>query len=385
MGPITLFLLDLAPMVMTPKSSNERPDNPAKAREVRQHAQQRAERILQFRAELAELEREQALTLTTEQRARLEPHLEQLLGQLRQRFGVDATESARRISWGMRTVSLLGGVALLAAAVLFFHRIWGHLPAMAHVSILLAGPLLLLGAAEWAYARQVPLYYVGLLGLAAGAGFVMELGALGGILNLTPSAHALLAWGLFGLLLAYAYGLKLLLAGGVVLLCAYTAGLGLEMKGACWFGFFQEPQFLLPGAALLYSVPWATKGRGPQEFASVYRLCGSGLGLSALLLLSTLGDHNWGGLSPSLVEGLYQIIGLLLSAGVVWHGVHLARSGLVNLGVAGFVVFLYARLHAWWWHWMPKYLFFLLIGLIALGLLLVFRALRARVSEEVAP
>lgn len=85
-----------------------------------------------------------------------------------------------------------------------------------------------------------------------------------------------------------------------------------------------------------------------------------------------------------MVEGLYQILGLLLSAGVACHGVQLGRSGLVNLGVGGFVIFLYVRLHAWWWHWMPKYLFFLLIGLIALGLLLVFRALRARVAPKEA-
>jgi len=44
-------------------------------------------------------------------------------------------------------------------------------------------------------------------------------------------------------------------------------------------------------------------------------------------------------------------------------------------------VFLFVRLHAWWWHWMPKYLFFLLLGLIAIGLLLVFRRIRTRLGE----
>ncbi|MBI5384755.1 MAG: DUF2157 domain-containing protein [Verrucomicrobia bacterium] len=369
---------------MTPKSSDPSPDNPAQARATRQQAQQRADRIGQFRAELAELEREQALALTPEQSTRLEAHLEELLGRLRQKFGVDATESARRISWGMRLASLLGAIALFAAAVLFLQRIWGYLPPAGQVSILLVTPLLLLGAAEWAYARQAPLYYVGLLALAAGVGFAMELGTLGGVLNLTPSVHVLLVYGLFALLLAYAYGLKLLLAAGAVLVCAYSAGVAFEFKGASWFGLFQETQYLLPGAALLYAVPWATKGRGPQEFALVYRLCGGGVSLGALLLLSTMGDLCCGGLSPRMTGGLYQIFGLLLSVGIVWHGVRLARSGLVNLGVVSFVTFLYLRLHAWWWDWMPKYVFFLLIGLIALGLLLVFRALRARVSGEEA-
>jgi predicted RND superfamily exporter protein len=32
----------------------------------------------------------------------------------------------------------------------------------------------------------------------------------------------------------------------------------------------------------------------------------------------------------------------------------------------------------WWWDWMPKYLFFLVIGLISVALLVVFKRLRAR-------
>jgi hypothetical protein len=66
---------------------------------------------------------------------------------------------------------------------------------------------------------------------------------------------------------------------------------------------------------------------------------------------------------------------------VVFHGLRLGRSGLVNLGAGAFIVFLFIRLHAWWWDWMPKYLFFLTIGLTAIGLLLVFRRIRARLSE----
>jgi hypothetical protein len=78
-----------------------------------------------------------------------------------------------------------------------------------------------------------------------------------------------------------------------------------------------------------------------------------------------------------------QIAGMVLSTGVIFHGVRLGRSSLVNLGALAFVVFLYVRLHSWWWHWMPKYLFFFLIGLTAIGLLLIFRVLRTRLSIRV--
>ncbi len=47
------------------------------------------------------------------------------------------------------------------------------------------------------------------------------------------------------------------------------------------------------------------------------------------------------------------------------------------MGAAFFAIFLITRFVAWWWEWMPKYLFFFLVRAIALGLLTAFRRLRA--------
>jgi uncharacterized membrane protein len=350
--------------------------------DARNKAQQRVDRIELFRSELAELEREGALNLTPDQRSRLDAHHSELLAGFQRRFGVDVTDSGKRVSWGMRIASLLGGAALIAALVLFLHRIWGNLPGAVQVAILTTAPLALLAGAEAAFARQADRYYVGLLVLAAGVTFVMELSTLGSVLNLVDSPHILLAWGLFAVLVAYAYGLRLMLGAGLVLLCVYTAALVLSFQGYYWAGFMQRTQWLLPGALVLYCVPWFTARQGSDEFEFVYRACGAGIGLSALLLLSISGDLCCGPLRPGAAEAGYQVIGLLLSAGVVVHGVRLSRKGLVNLGVAGFMVFLFVRLYAWWWQWMPKYLFFLLIGLIAIGLLLVFRRIRSRLGER---
>jgi hypothetical protein len=66
---------------------------------------------------------------------------------------------------------------------------------------------------------------------------------------------------------------------------------------------------------------------------------------------------------------------------VLVHGLRLGHTSLVNVGALAFIVFLFVRLHAWWWDWMPKYLFCLLLGLIAFGLLLVFRRLRGRILQ----
>ena len=348
---------------------------------VKRTAQQRADRIAAFRAELAELEREGGLTLTPEQRARLDAHYEGVLSALTRQYGVDVTESAKRISWGMRLATLLGGVALFAALVLFLHRVWGVVPPVVQVALLVVIPLIFLAAAEWSFRQRVDRYYTGLLALAAGASFVMELNALGAIYNVSSSPHAFLAWAMFAILVAYAYGLRLLLGAGLLLLCAYTAALWIAASGGYWASIPDRAGSLLPAAAILYVFPSLKIHRDSDDFGIVYRLCGAATMLVALLVMSERADLYWLGLPASARETLCQLAGLALSAGVTFHGFRLARNGLVNLGAAGFVVFLFVRLYEWWWNWMPKYLFFLLIAMIAFLLVWLFRRIHLRLAQ----
>ena len=44
-------------------------------------------------------------------------------------------------------------------------------------------------------------------------------------------------------------------------------------------------------------------------------------------------------------------------------------------------MFLFCRLYHWWWDWMPKFLFFAVIGAIAIVLVWGFKRLRARLTE----
>ena len=91
--------------------------------DLRKAAQQRVDRIAWFKAELSDLAKEGGLTLTAEQQSRLDAHLQGLLSRFRAEYGVEATDSTKRVSWGMRVASLLGAAALLAAAILFLHRV----------------------------------------------------------------------------------------------------------------------------------------------------------------------------------------------------------------------------------------------------------------------
>ena len=102
------------------------------------------------------------------------------------------------------------------------------------------------------------------------------------------------------------------------------------------------------------------------------------------LFLPMLVLGNWGRLSylefdSSLIEGSYQVLGFAMSAGAIWLGARRQWGEVVNTGAVFFVIFLYTKFYDWWWEIMPKYLFFLVLGLTAVLLIFVMRRLRANV------
>ncbi len=61
---------------------------------------------------------------------------------------------------------------------------------------------------------------------------------------------------------------------------------------------------------------------------------------------------------------------------MIWLGARRNWADVRNTGITFFVIFLYTKFFDWWWEAMPKYLFFLVLGLSALLILLVLRRLR---------
>src|SRR5437773_416572 len=153
----------------------------------RLEAQQQADRIRIFREELRELERQQVLQLTPDQRARFDAWSAARLSELASHYDVDTSVSQKQVSWGMRIVSTLGGLAICAAVVLFFSRFWGYLDTPAQVAIVLLTPLAALAGVEYAAQRERTLYFAGLMALVALACFIMNLAVLGRIFNLTST------------------------------------------------------------------------------------------------------------------------------------------------------------------------------------------------------
>jgi hypothetical protein len=54
-----------------------------------------------------------------------------------------------------------------------------------------------------------------------------------------------------------------------------------------------------------------------------------------------------------------------------WREVTQAATGFL-------VIFVFAKCFDWWWAWMPRYLFFLLLGSLAIATLVVLGRLRAQ-------
>jgi uncharacterized membrane protein len=267
----------------------------------------------------------------------------------------------------MRIASTLGGIAICAAVVLFFARYWGYLDTSAQIAILVVVPLLALAAAEFAAWRERTLYFTGLLALLAFASFVMNLAVVGSIFNIVSTERALLAWGAFALLLAYRYGLRLQLALGLLLSMGYGAAMVTAHFGYRWFDFGQRPELVALLALLVFWAPFAIRHTRQRDFPPVYRLVGAIVFYLCVLSLADWGIPSYMSFDHQNIERFYEFVGLLTSAGAIWLGISRQWNNVVNTSATAFVIFLFTRLYHWWWDWMPKYLFFAVIGALGVG------------------
>jgi Predicted membrane protein (DUF2157) len=343
--------------------------------------QERADRLRNFSRELEALEREHVLQLTPEQRARLNAYVERTLRELAAQYDVDTTESQRQVSLGMRIASALGGLALCAAVVLFLARYMGYWSTAVQVSVLAAGPIALTFGAEYAARRERTLYYAALISLVAFGAFVANLIMLGAIFNLAPTPNALAVWGLFGVALAYHFGLRLLLAAGLSMLVGWLTAASNSWRGWWWIEFERRPEEVMLAGLLLAATPLVVRHARRSDFPPVFRLVGMLALFLPMLFLSAAGQSSYLPWDDRTVEHFYQGAGVMAAAAAVWIGIRNNWTGVVNTGTAFFTIFLFFRLVDLWWNWMPKYLFFLLIGLIAIALVAVFKRLRGRMRS----
>ncbi|MFG0721271.1 DUF2157 domain-containing protein [Pseudomonas sp. GLN_6] len=344
----------------------------------RSDAQQRADDIGVFNRELARLEAEQVLSLSDSQRASLHGYQQQLLNRYLAAFDIDHDIQARQLSLGMRIASFLGALALAASVFFLFYQFWGLFGTRSQVMILLTASLASFGLTLWVQRLDSSGYFSKLAALVAFTCFVLNIVMLGQIFNITPSNNALLPWALYALLLAYACGARLLLAAGLSCLLAFVAARIGSWDGIYWLGFAQRPENFIPAALLIFVLPLLVDQRRFDGFAVIYRVFGLLGVFLPVLVLAYWGEASYLNWPVEMIETVYQSAGFILAALVIWLGVRRDWAEVVNTGLSFFVIFLYTKLFDWWWGSMPKYLFFLVLGLSAVLILLVLRRLRSR-------
>ncbi|MFB3855579.1 MAG: DUF2157 domain-containing protein [Vicinamibacterales bacterium] len=347
---------------------------------TREQAQARVDRIRAFRDELAELESAGVLRLRDEERNHLAAHHDELLRLLAARFDVDRSEAEKQMSLGMRIASFLGALAFSIACFLFFYRFWGLMSVPLQGAILSAAPLLAVAGVEVAARREKTLYVASILSLVAFACFVLDISVLGSIFNMAPSAFSLLPWGLFALALAYGYRLRLLLLIGIAVSGGFVAAILADAAGLDWTAFALRPEGIVAAGLLaLAAAAWEERHDRPA-FAQVYRLTGWVAVLLPMLFLCQEAGFSYLPFGATAVERLYDVAAVVAGAAALWTGIARRRLGVVNTATLFASLFLFLKLYDWLWDWMPRYLFFFLVGLLALGVLALLQRLRRRLG-----
>lgn len=338
-------------------------------------SQQRAAAILTFREELARLQAEGVLSLDAATLERLHTRHDAELARLSASGDVDLTAGAARLSTGMRVATLLGTIALSAAYAFFVAAHWGQLSLPLQLALVTVPTLLLIGLTHLAALSEPSGYVASLLATVAVIAFFTNLTTLGALFNLPDSRTALLVVGGFAMLLAYGYGLTLPLLPGILAIGGWIWTLGAIPLGLWWRDGFTLVEPMLLTGALLLAVPAFI--RAPKRFAPWWRGMGATVLVLGLLTVAESGQMSAiTSLSTHTIALGYKWVGAVVLGGLVAWGIRRDERIVMQIGTAGAVLFLFMRLVDWFWALVPKWLFFLLVGAFALGILLLLRHFR---------
>jgi hypothetical protein len=340
--------------------------------------QQRVLDIASFREELARLEGEGIVALDPQTREHVHAHHEAVLASLAARANVDLTQAAAQLSLGMRIATLLGASALSAAYGFFVASVWGKLELQPQLLLVALPPLLLSVLTHAAARREQSGYVASVLGTVAVIALWVGLAAIGSLFNLPDSRELLLAVGVFAMALAYLYRLGLPLLLGIGALGGWLWSLAAIPLGLFWRDAFGLSDPLVPLGVICLAIPAVI--RRPAGFAPVWRTIGAIAFGMGVLITGLNGQFSAmdGGIDRPYIEAAYQVLAAIALPLLVVIGVRRDWGGVTVVGVIFLILFLLTRLSAWFWDYLPKWLFFLLVGVLALLVLLLLRQLRAR-------
>jgi hypothetical protein len=172
---------------------------------------------------------------------------------------------------------------------------------------------------------------------------------------------------------------------GILALAGFIAARVGSWSGMYWLSMGERPEnFFLP-ALLTFAIPLLFNLRYYNGFAVIYRVFACLMFLIPVLVLSNWGYGSYFAGDADIIEGGYQLVGFIVSAGLIALGIRYQWTDVINTGNIFFVIFLYTKFFDWWWDIMPKYLFFLVIALSSLLLLFVYKRIRLQSQlQEIA-
>ena len=306
------------------------------------------------------------------------------LAEWRQRFDIDVGRSQRQLSWGVKVAAFLAALALGMGVFLLLWRLWHHMNEVGQIMLpLLAAVLFTAGCGLFA-AREKGGLFALLFGVLASVCFGMDVALLGHMFNIPGSPGFYLLLGLFALALALAAASRLPLAVAVGALGVFVAAGVAQMAGMYWAEGMRWMECWLPAAALLAACAWWLQRRG-SELAPAARFVALLAWFVPALTLAFNGEHSFLPWEEKTVEHCWQLVTGLSAALLVALGVRRGWSETVYTSAFFGVLLLISKFFEWWWDALPKELFFLLVGLIAVLAVLLLRRLRAAKTGQGAP
>jgi len=349
---------------------------------TKQQAQQHADVIHHFEQELDRLQREKVLTLSAEQQQGVQSHHAELLKSYSNDFDIDSVQESKQFSLGLRIASFLGAAALACSVFFMFYQFWGLMGTSLQVVLLITASLGSFMFTMFLHNKDASGYFTKLAALVSFVCFVINIGMFGQIFNITPSDKALIVWAGLAFLLAYSCDLRLLLAAGILCVIGFISARTGTWGGMYWLDFGERPENFFPAALIIFFLPqWISHSRF-TGFDSIYRIFGLLCGLLPILVLANWGAASYLNWNSDIIEGSYQLLGFVISAAAIWLGARKQWGETVNTGTTFFVIFLYTKLYDWWWQIMPKYLFFLILGLVAILAISILRRLRGVIEKS---
>jgi hypothetical protein len=272
------------------------------------------------------------------------------------------------------------GSALAAAFALLLFRTWWMLPEGVQVGFWITLPLIALCFAGRAAAPYLQITFA----VAALSGFVWNLVSIERTFNLSSAQYPFLAWSLFALLLAYAFGSRILLALGLILGEIFLAGTLAVLLGIYWDKFPFRLETLLATGLVTFMVSMLRSHE--PAFRQVYTFIGLLTMFLAALCLSA-GDETELPVFWHTAVIFYRVVcltgvGVALLLGI-WRRMY---RTMISCAMLVLVIVFSSGIRTGFfgiWEW-NKIIPLILIGIVIAGFAFAFRwSLRAQ--AEVRP